>query len=424
MKARSEYIPSHVSHDRLRRAETCPPAISLNKLLRGARQTLERTVSTREEALFASWVPSAYSMTQLVSTFTAARHDVSLRYAVDKELALYESAPPSSYASSNGSAADKMLELLDTAVRSVRSSEDDFDDARATVFSNFNKTVADRDVLRRLIKITLNDSDAMKAVKKGSYAHDNGFDKIVLGSHANWKLRLHVWWPDSRHDYQENAHDHRWAFASTMIIGSYRTQLLRKVDADDPAVKEAMFAKPASFVAFNHLQYSSANTLSTTTDAAGAGAGAGVGAGVGAGAGAGPGAGALPAPAYSVLNLSPNRLADLEIVEDIELHPGQSFVFPLSFVHRIIDEANASSEESGEAVKGALTLMITAPSAKTTCNLFSQAIETEGEEGVAVPRFTDAEIRARLLRIIDCLDAERVLFLRSQSASGGGAERK
>ena len=34
--------------------------------------------------------------------------------------------------------------------------------------------------------------------------------------------------PDIRKDFQENTHDHRWAFASTMILGAYRTQILQR----------------------------------------------------------------------------------------------------------------------------------------------------------------------------------------------------
>lgn len=60
-----------------------------------------------------------------------------------------------------------------------------------------------------------------------SYHHGNGFLKVVLAAQDGWKLRLHVWFPNT--PCEENIHDHRWGFASTVLCG----QLLSETFVDD-----------------------------------------------------------------------------------------------------------------------------------------------------------------------------------------------
>lgn len=61
-------------------------------------------------------------------------------------------------------------------------------------------------------------------VLSGSYTHDNGFDKIVLFSNDNLKIRLHIWWPNHR-PFFENIHNHRWDFCSKLLLGSYENEV-------------------------------------------------------------------------------------------------------------------------------------------------------------------------------------------------------
>jgi hypothetical protein len=51
-----------------------------------------------------------------------------------------------------------------------------------------------------------------------SYSHNNGFDKFVVDSLAEFglKLRLHVWWGNSG---APPVHDHPWDFASSILLG-------------------------------------------------------------------------------------------------------------------------------------------------------------------------------------------------------------
>lgn len=58
-----------------------------------------------------------------------------------------------------------------------------------------------------------------------SYAHDNGFDKIVLfqDSETRMKMRLHLWYPliiPNTKRPRQNVHNHRWDFSSAVLIGS------------------------------------------------------------------------------------------------------------------------------------------------------------------------------------------------------------
>jgi hypothetical protein len=58
-----------------------------------------------------------------------------------------------------------------------------------------------------------------------SYTHANGYDKIVLfhDTTTRMKMRLHIWWP--MHELggsrtRQNVHNHRWDFASAVLLGS------------------------------------------------------------------------------------------------------------------------------------------------------------------------------------------------------------
>lgn len=67
----------------------------------------------------------------------------------------------------------------------------------------------------------------LDACSRTSVRHPLGFDKFVLGAFRNYDLRLHVWWPKSGPPL-EDIHDHRFDFASTVLVGelhlySYQT---------------------------------------------------------------------------------------------------------------------------------------------------------------------------------------------------------
>lgn len=68
----------------------------------------------------------------------------------------------------------------------------------------------------------------LSEVAARSYHHGNGFLKVVLAERQGWKLRLHIWFPGA--PCEENIHDHRWSFASTVLCGG----LLSETFTDDP----------------------------------------------------------------------------------------------------------------------------------------------------------------------------------------------
>jgi hypothetical protein len=63
---------------------------------------------------------------------------------------------------------------------------------------------------------------------------------------------MHYWSPTQHHDFQENAHDHRWVFGSYNVLGSYRTQILNEVSSE--------LLGEESPRPFKHFEYSSANS--------------------------------------------------------------------------------------------------------------------------------------------------------------------
>jgi hypothetical protein len=74
------------------------------------------------------------------------------------------------------------------------------------------------------------DERMLRVIAERSYAHPNGFLKIVLLSRCAYQLRLHLW-PGAAEGADEgrpvaagNVHNHRWDFAATVLRGGYRHQ--------------------------------------------------------------------------------------------------------------------------------------------------------------------------------------------------------
>lgn len=78
-----------------------------------------------------------------------------------------------------------------------------------------------------IINEVLSNPILLEQVAARSYHHGNGFLKVVLATQHGWKLRLHVWFPNT--PCEENIHDHRWSFASTVLCG----HLLSETFVDD-----------------------------------------------------------------------------------------------------------------------------------------------------------------------------------------------
>ena len=77
--------------------------------------------------------------------------------------------------------------------------------------------------VKRIIKSVLSNRADLEKIADRSYSHPNGFDKIplVVPSHEEFKVRLHIWWPlePGQSPSKEDIHDHRWDFCSKIITG-------------------------------------------------------------------------------------------------------------------------------------------------------------------------------------------------------------
>lgn len=75
------------------------------------------------------------------------------------------------------------------------------------------------------------DPHQLESLARRSYRHGNGFYKLVLESNKHFKLRLHIWLPGELGE--ENIHDHRWAFASTILCGQLESEIFAEALSDD-----------------------------------------------------------------------------------------------------------------------------------------------------------------------------------------------
>lgn len=75
------------------------------------------------------------------------------------------------------------------------------------------------------VEALLGDSASLDDVASRSYAHPNGFRKLVIAlAEDGTKLRVHRW-PQGDAE-TSNVHNHRWAFASAIVAGRVRSALL------------------------------------------------------------------------------------------------------------------------------------------------------------------------------------------------------
>ena len=85
--------------------------------------------------------------------------------------------------------------------------------------------------------------DCLDNIAARSYRHGNGFWKLVLSQSSTHKLRLHIWFPGT--DAEENAHDHRWHFASTIVDGTLTSEIWQEAASPDAVAFDELlyFAK-------------------------------------------------------------------------------------------------------------------------------------------------------------------------------------
>jgi hypothetical protein len=83
------------------------------------------------------------------------------------------------------------------------------------------------------IERVLQDPTGLAEVASHSYAHPNGFRKLVLATPADGtKLRVHHW--PQGDPAPSNVHNHRWAFASAIVVGRVDSALFEIAEPGDP----------------------------------------------------------------------------------------------------------------------------------------------------------------------------------------------
>ena len=186
------------------------------------------------------------------------------------------------------------------------------------VLLQINKVLSSPANLSLIIRKILGDSAAFRKVGKESYYHENGFHKIVILSGKNFKLRLHHFGAQAKIP-MENIHDHRWAFASSILTGSLKMDLFK---ADDNEGEQLI-----------HYQYNSIKTNGKySTDVIGS--------------------------------------AKLKVIETKEFIAGQQYLMTCEDLHRILNKAG---EES-------MTLILTGKPENVTCNLYARKAIEDNEK--------------------------------------------
>ena len=96
-----------------------------------------------------------------------------------------------------------------------------------------------------ILRQILDDRQLLKEVASRSYRHTNHFDKIVVidsGNNLGYRLTLHLWNPpySEQETQDEQIHDHRFSFWSSVLVGRIVFQ---------------NYARDASGTIFNEYQY-------------------------------------------------------------------------------------------------------------------------------------------------------------------------
>jgi hypothetical protein len=86
--------------------------------------------------------------------------------------------------------------------------------------------ISTNEAVQEMLRSVLSDDSALAEIALRSYTHINGFDKFVLIVSKNYKLRLHIWWPEHAVKHMEHVHDHPWDFSSRILLGSLRFQTI------------------------------------------------------------------------------------------------------------------------------------------------------------------------------------------------------
>lgn len=77
-----------------------------------------------------------------------------------------------------------------------------------------------------IVRSVCADENLMASCGRRATEHPLGFDKYVLYSVGSYALRLHIWWPGQER-VREHIHNHRFSFASAVILGGMNVESYR-----------------------------------------------------------------------------------------------------------------------------------------------------------------------------------------------------
>jgi isopentenyl-diphosphate delta-isomerase len=115
--------------------------------------------------------------------------------------------------------------------------------------------------VKQIINDIVNNEDLLEVIASNSYEHYNGFDKIVLLENENFKIRLHSW--DSNlfdKIIDENIHNHRWDFVTTIICGGYDLKMFQVVENGGEKYHQYLY-NPPNNNEYYEMKYIGTNNL-------------------------------------------------------------------------------------------------------------------------------------------------------------------
>jgi hypothetical protein len=197
--------------------------------------------------------------------------------------------------------------------------------------------ISTNEAVQEMLRSVLSDDSALAEIALRSYTHINGFDKFVLIVSKNYKLRLHIWWPEHAVKHMEHVHDHPWDFSSRILLGSLRFQT---ISINDYGAMQ-----------LNHYKISANENLEHSLDYLG----------------------------------EVNADWDLDAV----LSKDSYYTLSRKIKHRVIKDNTVMTA----------TLMLQGPAGDGQSNMFTEEIYTSGEK-VEIPSFSIHEVKDKLGRFL------------------------
>lgn len=109
----------------------------------------------------------------------------------------------------------------------------DHRDGSASLLEAFSALAQPRHIAEVLSSMA-GDAAVIDAGAARSFRHPLGFNKITLiDALPSFMLRMHVWWPTTE-VLADHIHNHRFGFATSVLVGAYDMELFQRADTGQP----------------------------------------------------------------------------------------------------------------------------------------------------------------------------------------------